>query len=109
MPRSKSKSDRTTPTSSPSPAPSHPVPAVRLAAPPKEPAKAVIKGKLGVLVDLLRRPAGARMGELTAATGWQAHSVRGAIAGALKTKRKIMVLSEKSDGGRVYRIADKVG
>ena len=63
-------------------------------------------GKLGLLVDLLRRPEGARIDELTAATGWLPHSVRGAIAGGLKTKHKLAVVSEPSDAGRVYRIAE---
>jgi hypothetical protein len=37
-----------------------------------------------------------------AATGWQAHSVRGALAGSLK-KKGILVESAKTDGRRVYR------
>ena len=39
------------------------------------------------------------------ATGWQAHSVRGAMAGALKKKFGLVIASDPSDGGRVYRIA----
>ena len=40
------------------------------------------------------------------ATGWQPHTVRGAMAGALKKKRGLTVTSEKIGGrGRVYRIA----
>jgi hypothetical protein len=42
---------------------------------------------------------------MTAATAWQAHSVRGAIAGALKTKWKLKITSEKAEGGRLYRLA----
>lgn len=64
------------------------------------------KGKLGILVALLRRNGGATLAEMTAATGWQTHSVRGAIAGELKKKRGIAVLSEKGDHSRVYRIAE---
>lgn len=62
-------------------------------------------GKLGVLVGLLRRDAGATLADMTAATGWQAHSVRGALAGSLKKKLGLPVTSEKVDGARVYRIA----
>lgn len=62
-------------------------------------------GKLGMLVGLLRREAGATLADMTAATGWQAHSVRGALAGSLKKKLGLPVTSEKADGGRVYRIA----
>jgi hypothetical protein len=36
------------------------------------------------VIDLLRRPEGATIGELAKATGWQHHSIRGIIAG---TKR----------------------
>jgi len=40
------------------------------------------------------------------ATGWQAHTVRSAISGALKKKRGLEVMPEKGEGGeRVYRIA----
>jgi hypothetical protein len=63
-------------------------------------------GKLGALVTLLRRPEGARIEELTAATGWQAHSVRGAIAGALKKKLKLAVTADRTEQGRVYRITE---
>jgi hypothetical protein len=65
-------------------------------------------GKLGILVTLLSREDGVAIDEMTAATGWQAHSVRGAIAGALKKKHGLSVTSDKSDRGRVYRIAAAV-
>lgn len=62
--------------------------------------------KLALLVDLLRAGDGASIDEIVAATGWQAHSVRGAISGALKKKLGLTVASEKQDDrGRVYRIA----
>jgi hypothetical protein len=66
------------------------------------------RGKLGALILLLRRPEGAQIAELMTATGWQAHSVRGAISGALKKKLGLTVVSEKTEGGRIYRIAAKV-
>lgn len=59
--------------------------------------------KLTQLVALLSRAEGARLAEMTAATGWQAHSVRGALAGVLKRKGHV-VLSDKVDGVRRYRI-----
>ena len=37
-----------------------------------------IAGKLGLIVDLLRRPASANLSDMMEATGWQQHSVRGA-------------------------------
>jgi hypothetical protein len=79
---------------SPPPEP-EPAPAA-LAAPPK--------GKIGVLVALLRRPEGVTVDAMVAATGWQAHSVRGAMSGAVKKGLGLTIESEKIDGGRVYRI-----
>lgn len=62
--------------------------------------------KQAQLIEMLRRPEGASIEEIVAAFGWQAHTVRGAIAGALKKKLGLDVRSEKIDGrGRVYRIA----
>ena len=62
--------------------------------------------KEAMLIDMLRRPEGATIAQIIAATGWQAHTVRGAFAGALKRKRGLTVTSEKPDGGeRVYRTA----
>ena len=64
--------------------------------------------KQGLLVDLLSRRRGATITEAVEATGWQAHSVRGAISGTLKKKLGLTLTSEKRDGrGRVYRIAGK--
>ena len=57
------------------------------------------------LVEMLRRPDGATIDEIVAAFGWQPHTARGAIAGALKKKLGLDVTSEKVDGRRrVYRI-----
>ncbi|MEP6968614.1 MAG: DUF3489 domain-containing protein [Pseudomonadota bacterium] len=70
-----------------------------------KPAKAPTK--IQVLLDLLRRPQGALIGDLAAATGWQVHSVRGALAGHIKKKLNLDVVSEKSEAGRVYRVADR--
>jgi hypothetical protein len=42
------------------------------------------------------------------ATGWQQHSVRGAISGSLKKKLGLRVAAEKVEGrGRVYRIVEE--
>jgi tRNA1(Val) A37 N6-methylase TrmN6 len=61
--------------------------------------------KLGALIALLRTEAGADIVALTKATGWQPHSVRGAIAGQIKKKLGLMVTTERVDGRIVYRIA----
>ncbi|WP_406735952.1 DUF3489 domain-containing protein [Thioclava sp. GXIMD4215] len=62
--------------------------------------------KQAALIAMLRMPDGATIEEIMAATGWQSHTVRGAMAGALKKKLGLEVTSEKVEGrGRVYRIA----
>lgn len=63
------------------------------------------KNKTEAIIALLRRPKGAALAELCKATGWQAHSVRGAISGTLKTKLGLKVVSAKIDGVRTYGIA----
>ena len=63
-------------------------------------------GKIPLLVGLLRRPQGARIDEMMAATGWQAHSVRGALSGAIKKALALPVVSEKTDGVRTWRIVE---
>lgn len=64
--------------------------------------------KQALLIDLLRRDGGATIGEIVEAIGWQPHSVRGAISGAVKKKLGLIVASETVDGrGRVYRIAER--
>ncbi|MEE8370077.1 MAG: DUF3489 domain-containing protein [Dehalococcoidia bacterium] len=63
--------------------------------------------KQALLIDLLKRKKGATIEEIVEATGWQPHSVRGAISGALKKKLGLAVTSERiGDRGRVYRIAE---
>ena len=63
--------------------------------------------KQAKLIEMLKRPDGATIPEVVDALQWQAHTVRGAIAGALKKKLGLNVVSEKSERrGRIYRIAD---
>ena len=56
------------------------------------------------IVALLRRPEGANLDVLVTETGWQKHSVRGFLAGTVRKKLKLPLLSEKIDGVRNYRI-----
>jgi len=75
-------------------------------APPPKPERQ-IGGKLGIMVGLLQRPEGATLDQMCDATGWQAHSVRGGLAGALKRNRGFEIASEKTDGLRIYRITGR--
>jgi len=64
------------------------------------------KTKLAQLEAMLRRPDGATIEQISKSLVWQAHSVRGAMSGALKKKQGLTITNEKIDGGRrVYRIA----
>ena len=58
------------------------------------------------LIAMLKRPDGATIAQMTKAFGWERHTVRGALSGALKKKLGLKVVSQKPEGGeRVYRIA----
>jgi hypothetical protein len=56
------------------------------------------------IIAMLRTSAGARMASLVAATEWQQHSVRGFLAGVVRKKLGLNLVSEIGDKGRVYRI-----
>jgi hypothetical protein len=59
-------------------------------------------------VALLQRSEASTIAELQEETGWQTHSVRGAISGTLRKKLGLDVTSKKGEGrGRVYRIAGR--
>lgn len=62
--------------------------------------------KEALLIALLRRDNGATLGELVAATGWQTHSVRSAIADRVKRRLGLAIRSEKTEAGRRYRIVE---
>jgi hypothetical protein len=74
---------------------------------PQAPAPAPLAktSRQDTLLDLIRRPEGATIADMAEATGWQAHSVRGALSGVIGKKLKLQVVSEKeADRGRVYRL-----
>ena len=65
------------------------------------------ESKQSRLIAMLKQPDGATIAEIAKALEWLPHTVRGAIAGALKKKLGLKVESEKvDDRGRVYRIAE---
>ena len=61
--------------------------------------------KVGIMVQLMRRARGVTLVELQEATGWQAHSVRGAISGTLRKRHGLEVtIGQVKNRGRVYKL-----
>jgi hypothetical protein len=59
--------------------------------------------KTAAVLELMRRPGGATLSELMAATKWQAHSVRGFLSGTLRKKMGLKIDSDKAaNGERTY-------
>ena len=81
------------------------------AGPLAEQPKARYGTKQATLIEMLSRPEGATVDQLAAATGWQNHTVRGAIAGAIKKKLGLTVTTERvrtGDDGRAYRTVYRI-
>jgi hypothetical protein len=81
--------------------------------PSKTPAKATSKAttpparaasKQSQLIALLQSPTGATIEQMTRATGWQAHTVRGTISGSLRKRLGLKVVCGGEAGAGVYRI-----
>ncbi|MBX9616358.1 MAG: DUF3489 domain-containing protein [Caulobacteraceae bacterium] len=66
------------------------------------------QSKLDRLTAILGCEEGADMPTMIEVTGWQAHSIRGAMAGALR-KKGHTVTSEKTGEQRIWRITGAAG
>jgi hypothetical protein len=62
------------------------------------------ESKAAIVSKMLKRPKGATLGELGAATTWQAHSVRAFLSG-LRKKGQVLVKEQRKSGEQTYRIA----
>lgn len=63
--------------------------------------------KAATVIEMLGRPEGATVNQMSEATGWLPHSVRGFLAGALKKTYRRAVVSEAAEDGRIYRLAPR--
>jgi hypothetical protein len=59
------------------------------------------------ILAMLRAPSGATIDAMMHATGWQQHSVRGFLAGVVRKKLGLNLVSAASESGRLYRITDR--
>ena len=66
-------------------------------------AKANKLTKAAIVGKLLSRPRGASLGAITAATGWQAHSIRAFLTG-LRKKGVTLEREQLRDGATAYRV-----
>jgi Protein of unknown function (DUF3489) len=58
------------------------------------------------IITMLQAPTGTTIAAIMTATDWQQHSVRGFLAGVVRKKLGLNLVSEQTDKGRVYRIKD---
>ncbi len=89
------------------PEPEHGTPADASTPPAAAPPRRVRQGtKQAALIAMLEAPEGASVAEISAALGWQPHTVRAALSHALPRRLGLAVSSQKEEGrGRVYRLA----
>jgi predicted transcriptional regulator len=73
---------------------------------PKAPMPTLRQGtKQSLIIELLQRPQGATVAEMAEAAEWRTHTVRGLLAGALKKRLGLTIVSEKTEGrARTYRV-----
>jgi len=81
-------------------------PAQRSADEPKT-NKTDARSKQARVVAMLQSPTGTTIATIMKATGWQQHSVRGFLAGVVRRRLKLNLVSKKVNGNRIYRIANE--
>ena len=64
------------------------------------------ESKKAHIIAMLRASGGATIESMARATHWQPHSVRGFLAGVVRKKLGLTLVSANAENGRVYRITD---
>jgi len=67
--------------------------------------KADARSKQARIFAMLQSPTGTTIDAIMKATGWQQHSVRGFLAGVVRKRLKLKLISKKERGNRIYQIA----
>jgi hypothetical protein len=65
------------------------------------------ESKKANIISMLRAPGGATIEATARAAGWQSHSIRGFLAGVVRKKLGLTLVSTDGENGRVYRITDR--
>jgi hypothetical protein len=65
------------------------------------------ESKQARIIAMLRAANGATIDAMVHATGWQQHSVRGFLAGVVRKKLRLNLVSAAGESGRTYRITDR--
>jgi Protein of unknown function (DUF3489) len=70
-----------------------------------KPNKTDARSKQARVITMLRSPTGTTIAAIMKATGWQPHSVRGFLAGVVRKRLKLKLVSKRINGNRIYQIA----
>jgi Protein of unknown function (DUF3489) len=65
------------------------------------------ESKKAHIIAMLHVPGGVTIQAMARAANWQPHSVRGFLAGVVRRKLGLNLISAAGESGRVYRIADR--
>ena len=65
------------------------------------------ESKKSLIIAMLREPGGVTIEAMAHTAKWQPHSVRGFLAGVVRKKLGLTLVSADGENGRVYRIMDR--
>jgi hypothetical protein len=68
-----------------------------------KPNKTNARSKQARIIAMLQSPTGTTIAAIMKLTGWQQHSVRGFLAGVVRKRLKLTLISKKVNGNRIYQ------